>query len=262
MSTAISTTTTVINYPSLMPDSRQARIIAANLEGEPMREQDLIRVPTPAGGATIWSIDNQGNVETTDEIIGLFVAEGKRGVLWPKDDPSGTRPLIVSHDLVVGYRVGEDYGDRDPKAVERYRIGDRKYDWQALATGPEFGWDSGKGGKGRKVKEHRTVAVLRLGDTWPILINIGPASLTDWNKRKRGLELFKYETIIGFKLVKMKNSGGQPYSQIVTRVAGSIPEDQGEAARKTYHVPLTAMFNAPPMGMGVGVGVVIDNRDE
>jgi hypothetical protein len=259
MSTAISTVK-AINYASLAADSRQARIIAANLEGEPMREMDLVRVPTPAGGATMWSIDNQGNVETTEEIIGLLVAEGKRGTLWPKDDPSGTRPLIVSHDLLVGYRVGEDYGDRDPQAVERYRIGDRRYDWAALASGPEFGWGSGKGGeRTRKVKEHRVLAILRENETWPILVSIGPASVGDWNKRKRQFQSFMYETVIGLKLVKVKNAGGQPYSQIVTRVVGTISEEQGEVARKTYHLPLTAMFNAPPMGAS---NVVVEHNDE
>jgi len=258
MSTAISTVKT-INYPALAADSRQARIIAANLDGEPMRIQDLVSVPTPAGGATMWSIDNQGNVETTEEIIGLLVAEGKRGALWPKDDPSGTRPLIVTHDLIVGYRVGDDYGDRDPKAVEKYRIGDKKYDWVALSTGPEFGWDSGKGGKGRKVKEQRVLAILREGDTWPILVTIGPGSIVDWNKRKRQFQAFSYETVIGLKLVKVKNAGGQPYSQIVTRVVGTISEEQGEVARKTYHLPLSAMFNAPPMGAS---SVVVEHSDE
>lgn len=132
MSTAISTTVKTIDYPALSPTSRQARIIAANLAGEPMRESDLIRVPTPAGGGTVWSIDNQGNTETTDEIVGVLVAEGRRGTLWPKDDPSEMRPVIVTHDLLVGYRVSDDLGDCDPAALERYRIGDRKYDWAAV----------------------------------------------------------------------------------------------------------------------------------
>ena len=64
--------------------------------------------------------------------------------------------------------------------------------------------------------------------------------------------------MIGLNLVKMKNAGGQPYSQIVTRVVGTISEEQGEVARKTYHLPLTAMFNAPPMG----ASVVVEHSDE
>ena len=80
MSTAISTNVKTIDYPALAPNSRQAQIIAANLDGEPMTEQDLVRVPTPAGGGVKWEINSNGNVESTDEIVGLLVGIGKRGV--------------------------------------------------------------------------------------------------------------------------------------------------------------------------------------
>jgi hypothetical protein len=259
MSTAISTSLRTIDYPALTPDSRQARIIQANLEGEPMREQDLIRVPTPAGGGTMWTIDNQGNVETVEEIVGLLVAEGRRGTLWPKDDPSDMRPVIVSHDLLVGYRVSDDLGDCDPKALERYRIGDRQYDWSALSTGPDFGWGSGKGGgRSRKVKESRVLAILREGDTWPILVTVGPGSLGNYLPWRKRMPSFIYECVIGLKLVKVKNAGGQPYSQIVPRVVGQITEEQGTVAERVYHAPLTKMFNAPPAGATVDAADVSD----
>jgi hypothetical protein len=249
MSTAISTNVKTIDYPALSPNSRQARVIAANLEGEPMREQDLIRVPTPAGGGTVWSIDNQGNVETTEEIVGILVAEGRRGVLWPKDDPSEMRPVIVSHDLLVGYRVSDDLGDCSATALEKYRIGDRRYDWAALSTGPEFGWGSGKGGgRSRRVKESRVLAILRDGETWPLLVTVGAGSLANWLPFRKRLPSFMYECVIGLKLAKVKNAGGQPYSQMVPRLVGLVSEEQGAMAERVYHKPLTAMFQAPPSG--------------
>ena len=250
MSTAISTTVKTIDYPALAPNSRQAQIIAANLDGEPMTEMDLVKVPTPAGGGTTWNIDNNGNTESTDEIVGLLVAVGKRGVLWPKDDPSDMRPVLVSHDLLVGYRVGDDVslGDIDPAALERYRIGDRRYDWAALSTGPEFGYGAGKSGSGKKVKEARILAILREGETWPILVTVGPGSLRNWLPFQKRLPAFPWECVVGLKLQKVKSSGGQPYSQIVPRVAGVISEEQGAVAKKVYHDSLTAMFNAPPAG--------------
>ena len=249
MSTSISTDVKTIDYPALSPNSRQARIIAANLDGEPMREQDLIHIPTPAGGGTMWSIDNQGNVESTEEIIGILVAEGRRVALWPKDDPSGMRPVIVTHDLLVGYRVSDDLGDCDPKALEKYRIGDRRYDWPALSSGPEFGWGSGKGGgRSRKVKESRVLAILREGETWPVIVTVGPGSLANWLPFRKRMPSFIYECVVGLKLVKVKNAGGQPYSQIMPRIVGLISEEQGAVAERVYHAPLTAMFNAPPAG--------------
>lgn len=259
MSTAISTNVKTIDYPALAPNSRQAQIIAANLDGEPMTEMDLVKVPTPAGGGTTWNIDANGNTESTDEIVGLLVAVGKRGVLWPKDDPSDMRPVLVSHDLLVGYRVGDEVslGDIDPAALERYRIGDRRYDWAALSTGPEFGYGAGKSGSGKKVKEARILAILREGETWPILVTVGPGSLRNWLPFQKRLPAFPWECVVGLKLQKVKSSGGQPYSQIVPRVVGVISEEQGAVAKKVYHDSLTAMFNAPPAG---AVGVVRDEE--
>ena len=251
MSTAIAAVKTV-DYPALSADSRQAKIIAANLDGEPMNEQDLIKVPTPAGGGTTWNVDNNGNVESTDEIVGLLVAIGKKGVLWPKDDPSEMRPVLVSNDLLVGYRVSDDLGDCSAEALEKYRIGDRRYDWVALSTGSDFGWGSGKGGgRSRKVKESRVLAILRDGETWPLLVTVGPGSLANWLPFRKRLPSFMYECVIGLKLQKVKNAGGQPYSQIVPRLVGLISEEQGEMAERVYHKPLTAMFQAPPNGATV-----------
>ena len=252
MSTAIATTKTV-DYPALAADSRQAKIIAANLDGEPMNEQDLIKVPTPAGGGVTWNLDNQGNVESTDEIVGLLVAIGKKGVLWPKDDPSEMRPVLVSNDLLVGYRVSDDLGDIDPKSLEKFRIGDRRYDWAALSASPEFGYGSGKSGAGKKVKEGRTLAILRQGETWPILVSVGPGSLRNFLPFAKRLPDFHYACVVGLKLVKVKSSGGQPYSQIVPRVVGTITPEQAEVARVTSAEPRKRMFNAPPSGATVTV---------
>lgn len=255
MSTAISTNVKTIEYPALAPNSRQAQIIAANLDGEPMQEQDLIRVRTPAGGATTWQIDANGNAESTDEIVGLLVAIGKRGVLWPKDDPSDMRPVLVSNDLLIGYRTSDDValGDISPAALEKYRIGDRRYDWAALSTGPDFGYGAGKGA-GKKVKESRILAILREGETWPILVSVGPGSLRNWLPFQKRLPAFPWECVVGLKLTKVKSTGGQPYSQIVPRLVGVISEEQGAVAKKVYHDSLTAMFNAPPAGAVVTRG--------
>jgi hypothetical protein len=258
MSTAISTNVKTVDYPALAADSRQAKIIAANLDGEPMSEQDLIKVPTPAGGGVTWNVDNNGNVESTDEIVGLLVAIGKKGTLWPKDDPSEMRPVLVSNDLLVGYRVSDDLGDVDPKALEKFRVGDRRYDWAALSASPEFGYGSGKSGAGKKVKESRVLAILRQGETWPLLVTIGPGSLRGFLPFTKRLPDFHYACVVGLKLTKVKSSGGQPYSQIVPRLVGTVTPEQAEVARVTYTEPLRRMFNAPPSG----ATVVVDAHED
>lgn len=246
MSTAIATVKT-IDFPALSPDSRQMRIIEANLDGEPMRETDLVRVKTPLGGSTKWLLDINGNQETCDEIVGLCVGIAKRGVLWPSANPTEQRPVIISNDLLVGYRVSDDLGSEiDPKALEKYRIGDRRYDWAALSAGPEFGY--GAGGGAKRVKESRILAILRDGDVWPVLVSIGPGSLTGFLPFLKRLPGFHYECVLGLRLEKAKGAAGQPYSAIVPRLVGTVSEAQGEVARRIYTEPLKRMFNAPPAG--------------
>lgn len=250
MSTTIATVTEgkLIDLPALRADSRQMRIIEANLDGEPIQLQDLVSVRTPAAGGTKWIVPVNGNDEPWDEIVGLCVGVAKQGVLWPYDDPTDARPVIVTNDLLVGYRVSDDLGSIDPKALEKYRVGDRRYDWVALSSSPEFGYGSARGGAGKKCKESRRVAILREGDVWPILVSIGPGSLRGWLPFAKRLPSFHYECIVGLRLEKAKSSGGQPYSVIVPRVVGQISEEQGEVARRIYVEPLKRMFNAPPSG--------------
>ena len=250
MTTAISTVEK-IEYPALVPDSRQARIIAQNLGDEPMRETDLVRVKTPLGGATKWTVEVNGNQETCDELVGILVGEAKRGVLWPDPNPTEQRPVVISNDLLVGYRVSDDLGSVDPAALERYRIGDRRYDWAALSTSPEFGY--GANGGGKRVKESRILAILREGDVWPVLVTVGPGSLASWLPFRKRLPCFHYEAVLGLRLEKAKGGAGQPYSMIVPRLVGELSEEQGEVARQLYTEPLNTMFNAPPAGATVVV---------
>lgn len=254
VSTALSTAKPV-DFPALSPNSRQMKIIAANLEGERMSETDLVRVKTPLGGATQWTIDVDGNTTTTDEIVGLLVGVGKKGILWPQEDPSEARPVVVSNDLLVGYRTSDDLGSIDPEALEKFRIGDRKYDWVALANSTEFGYGTSRSGSGKRVKEARVLAILRQGETWPILVTVGPGSLRNIIPFLKRLPCFPHEAVIGLKLVRAKGKGGQPYSQIVPRLAGQLSEEQGEVARKTYAEPIHEMFTAPPvLGSSVEFG--------
>ena len=247
MTTEIATVSATVDFPALRPDSRQMRIIEANLEGEPMRETDLVRVTTPLGGATLWTVDISGNQTTCDELVGLCVAYAKRGILWPSANPTEQRPIIVSNDLLVGYRVSDDLGSEiDPKALERYRIGDRKYDWQALSSSPEFGY--GGGGGAKRVKESRQIALLREGDVWPVLVTVGPGSLKGFLPFMKRLPSFFYECVLGLRLEKAKGAAGQPDSMVVPRLVGTISEEQGEVARRIYVDPLKAMFNAAPAG--------------
>ena len=238
----------------LAADSRQLQIISRNLDGEPMNEQDLVHVKTPLGGATQWTIDNNGNMETTDEIVGLLVAVGKRGVLWPHEDPSESRPVLVTNDLLVGHLVSRDLGTIDPAALEKYRLKDGQYDWQALSNGPEFGYGSSRSGSGKRVKEARILAILRQGETWPVLVTAGAGSLRNILPFLKRMPCFFHEAVVGLKLTRAKGRGGQPYSQIVPRLVGQVTPEQGEIAERIYAEPLRQMFSAPPASVSLDIG--------
>ena len=250
-----------VEYPALVADSRQMQIVAKNVGSEPMRETDLIRVKTPLGGSTTWTIDSNGNIETTDEIVGLLVGVGKRGTLWPSEDPTDQRPVIVSPDLRIGYRVSNDLGSIDPAALDRFRVKEGEYDWFRLANSAEFGYGTSRSGSGRRCKEARILAILRQGETWPILVTVGPGSLRNVVPFLKRLPCFQHEAVIGLKLVKAKGKGGQPYSQIVPRLAGQLPVEQGEVARRIYAEPIEAMFSAPPLATSVAADDLGDGDD-
>jgi hypothetical protein len=95
------------------------------------------------------------------------------------------------------------------------------------------------------------LAILRDGETWPLLVTVGAGSLANWLPFRKRLPSFMYECVIGLKLAKVKNAGGQPYSQIVPRLVGLVSEEQGSSAERVYHKPLTAMFQAAPSGATV-----------
>lgn len=244
-----------VDFPALSPTSRQMRVIEANLAGERMSEMDLVSVHAPVGGkSTKWEIEVDGNTETTDEIVGVLVGVAKRGLLWPYEDPSDSRPLVVSNDLRVGYRVGDDLGDIREEDLEKYRIGDRQYDWQALSSGPEFGLRSARNGIGKKAKESRILAILRQGDTWPILVHVGVGSFKNLLPFLKRCPCFQHEAVVGLRLRIEKSSGGIQFAQIVPRLVGQLSEEQGEVARRVYAEPISAMFSALPLIGGTAAG--------
>ncbi len=233
-------------FASLVPGSRQMAILMANSAGEPINETDLTRVKNPSSGSVTWEIDENGNTTTTREIVGVLVAKGMRGELWPFIEPKKEAPVIVTNDFVTGYRVSDKLGSIDKDALEKYRTGDRTYDWAAMSSGPDFGWGTGKDGHGKRVKESRIIAILRDGDVWPLLLSVGPGSVGEFMPFLKKLPCYHYEAVIGLGLRKEESKGGQPFSMIVPRLVGQLSPEKGEFVRDLYTKPLTAMFTAIP----------------
>lgn len=243
MSTAIATVSS--DYPALAEGSREAMILAKKFGEQPVSERDLATISTPAGGSTTfaWSTP-EGTDETAQEITGILVADAGRGDLWPSREPSGSKPLITTRDLKVGYKVGDDYGDVDPADLEKFVRPDGTYDWAAMSNSSEFGF--GSAGRGKRVKEQRVLAILRPGEIKPVLVRVSGGSLSAFAKLERALSVLNHEAIVTVSLEKVKNAGGQPYSKLTFKLAGTLSPADGEKVFAAYTQPLTAMLTRKP----------------
>jgi hypothetical protein len=226
-------------FLALQPDSDIREALMANLgPGETLQASDLPRVPTPSGGAKVWSWTDAGNNEQSAKSIdGLLVAVMPRGTLWGSEDPqSGVQPVLVTYDLMNAVRMNDDLGDLDADVLESCRIGDRLYDWRRL---PYNQYGSASNGRAKRCKESRLLAILRPDEVWPLLVSAGVGSFKTVLPFIKRLPLAHFRCMVSLTLQKVENAGGQPYSQIVPKLLGTISKEEGEVARKLYTEPLS-----------------------
>lgn len=249
MSNALITTE---KFPILAAGSREAQILAANLGDSQVYESDLTLVKMPTGGSTEFSYERpDGKTVSTDTLEGVLVATAGRGVLWPTREMGDQRPLVVTHDLKVGHKVGDDFGDIAPETLDKFLNDDGTYDWAAMSNSAEFGF--GSAGRGKRVKESQIIAILQPGETWPVLLRITGGSLTVWSKFRKMLPCLPHEAIVSFRLEKTKNMGGQTFSRIKPALVGQLSIEEGAVVERLYTESLTAMLTRAP-GSGAPVG--------
>lgn len=237
-------------FLALRPDSDVREALMANLgPGESLSATDLPRVPTPAGGAKMWSwIDAGNNDQSAKSIDGVLVYYGVRGVLWGSEEPTaGTQPVLVTHDLMTATRVNDDIGDLDEEVLESCRVGDRQYDWQRLPYN-RFPSEGGLGSSGRskRCKESRLLAILREDEAWPLLVTASVGSLKTVAPFVRRLAVPHYRAIVSLTLDRVENGAGQAYSQIVPKYLGEISKAEGELVKRLYTEPLSRVVHDMP----------------
>jgi hypothetical protein len=230
-------------FLALHGDSDFAEAMAANLAtGESLSVSDLIRIKTPAGGGRTWQYVNSDGAEVECKAItGLMVYYASLGQLWGSEEPTkGQRPVLTSYDLKTATRTNDSLGDIDAEQLEAYRIGDRLYDWEAMGKeGSPFGWGSGKGGYGRRIKESRTLAILQPGEAWPVLLSVGGGSISTISPFVKRLKVAHYRVIVSLTLQKVASKSGIDYSQIVPENVGTITREEGLIIKNLYTDPLT-----------------------
>lgn len=231
------------NYLALSGDADFREAMQANLAtGETVGVGDLIRVKTPSGGGRMWQYVNSDGAEVEEKTItGLFVFYAPLGQLWGTDEPTkGERPVLTSYDLQTAVRTNDNLGNIDPEQLAAFRVGDRTYDWLAMGReGSPFGWGSGKGGVGRRIKESRTIAILQPGEAWPVLLSAGAGSLETVCPFVKRLKVAHYRCIVSVSLRKATSKSGIDYSQIVMTLDGTISREEGAVIKTLYTDPLT-----------------------
>lgn len=229
-------------FLALAGDGDFKEAMQANLStGESISVGDLIRIKTPAGGGRTWQYVNSDGAEVECKAItGLMVLVAPLGQLWGSEDMTkGERPVLTSYDLQTAVRTNDSLGDINADDLERFRIGDRTYDWEAMGKeGSPFGWGSGKGGVGRRLKESRTVAILQHGEAWPVLLSIGAGSLATFCPFVRRLKVAHYRAVVSLTLQKVASKSGIDYSQVVPELVGTISREEGLVIKSLYTDPL------------------------
>jgi hypothetical protein len=226
-------------FLALRPDSDVREALLANLgPGETLQASDLPRVPTPAGGGKVWSwMDSGNNEQSAKSIEGVLAYYGVRGTLWGSEEPqSKVSPVLVTYDLFTAFRVNDEIGDLDEEVLESCRTGDRTYDWTRL---PYNQYGSAANGRGKRCKESRLLAILREDEAWPLLVSAGVGSLKTVVPFVKRLPVPHFRACVSLTLEKVENAGGQPYSQIVPKLTGTLSKEEGELVRRLYTVPLS-----------------------
>ncbi len=226
-------------FPALIDGSDLREAMEANLRGGGFTEADLVRVPTPAGGATRWVIPTVSGEEVCEEIVGLMVYFAPRGVLWPSMEATeGQLPLLMTTDLITAKRVGDNYGDIDPDELEKYANGDGTYDWQSL---PWNQWGTGKDGKGKRCKESRMLMILRENEAFPLVVRAQPGSLKTVRPFIMRLPVPHYRAVVGLKLQAVKSASGKTFAQIVPRLISTVDRETGKKIKRLYTDPLARL---------------------
>jgi hypothetical protein len=219
---------------------------AALATGESFGPGDLVHVPTPAGGATNWTIPNPAGDETTPEIAGALVCYQPCGLLWPAADPTpGAIPVLRTFAPTDPNGVAEQVGpipDEMLDGLMKHKISDGPPATFRWANLPQNQWGSGKGGTGKLCKEQRMLFILREGDVYPLLVRAQPGSLKNVSRFFKQLtptaKVPYFRCVISLRLERTLNKAGQPFSRIVPKLVGVLPSDVGEVLRSQYTATL------------------------
>lgn len=210
------------------------RTLAANLgTNSAISEFDLDRISMPGSGGLAWNVpDLNGEVQPTQEIVGVIIAHGDRRAYWQKpfEETGGSPPDCSSRDGVQGrgYIRGEEKVDAQGNPIAAKTRICSKCPMSQWGSG-DFGLPKEKHTNSQACNQRKLLFLLRPNDRLPICINLAPTSLGDMKKfmmRLTSQGKAHYHVVVGLKLRQEKSTANIPYSVVVPRLLADLsPED-------------------------------------
>ena len=224
-----------------------AEALAANYgEGASLKENDLIRIIMPSGGATAWQVPGINGVESCTALEGVIVNVAERGILWPSAEPAeGTLPVLVTHDMIHAHSVSDEVPDWLVDDLESAWDAEKGcYIWNDL---PQTKFGSGREGSGKYATEQKVLFLMRPGYPLPCVVTVSAGSIKVWREFVKSLTnagLPYYRAIVSIGLSKQKNEGGQPYSQLTFAINGQLPREEAIQLRKEIGLKMVDVANS------------------
>lgn len=206
-----------------------AEIIAANLGGQELSENDLPKIKVPAGGGRAWEIPTLGGIQPSAEITGILVHVKQTRAYWEPSADSGTPPVCRSNDGIVG--IGKPGGACKTCPLAQYGT--------ALD-------DKGEPAPGQACNAKALWFMLLPGSFLPVVVVL-PATSLKAEKAYRvgtlGMVGMRFESVVTtIKLEQDRNAKGDTYSKAVPSVAATLsPEEAAKA--QAYAAQFRPLFD-------------------
>lgn len=235
-------------FMALRPDGEVMEAVVANSEaaGASFGLSSFARATVPMGGGAAFNLRDAEGDQSVKEISGVLVLVQPRGALWPSENPvEGTRPYLVTSDLLHARRLGDDPGDLNTEVIESCRLPDREgdggvawYDWQKLPY-YQFGTSSRPGSRSKRCRENRLLGILRGGDCFPVLVSAPPTSIknvVDFLYRLSPIP--HYRAVVSVTLVPKSTASGNNVGRVTLRKTGELSAEEAALVRWQYTEPL------------------------
>lgn len=237
-----------------------------NSEGEGFVESDFPRVKTPSGGGVFWTVNAGNGMESKPFLEGVIVFKCRKGMLWPTDDVSEQKPVLVTDDMKYA-RLNvpwEEVPEEMKPVLEAHEVSQealvaaflgrsdsegnpvRYFYWDGPKKLPycEYGSATKVGSRGKRAKEYQILYLLRENEALPLRIQLGPTSITPMRKFFIQLNVPHYMAYVKLGLKTEKSQGGKDYSVVVPERTGTLEKEAATVFKERYKDVLQSLHES------------------